>query len=108
MCPPRAPGSVIAAINTCKLAAEKAKSLEPLKMAKAMQGLVLPPEVALMPNNPYYRERRQSVHADLFVGHAVCPKGGEPEDLFTVTELVQGDEAALPVEETGCKMTWPA
>src|SRR5579863_4117529 len=44
-----------AAAWSCKLAADKAKSLEPLKMAKAMQGLILPPEVALMPNDPYYR-----------------------------------------------------
>src|SRR5579862_1805586 len=43
-----------AAVHTCKLAAEKAKSLEAVKMAQAMQGLVLPPEIALMPNNPYY------------------------------------------------------
>ena len=56
-----------AAVETCKLAAEKAKSLEPVKLAKAMQGLVLPPEVALMPNNPFYRDRRQSADAD-----AVC------------------------------------
>ena len=33
-----------AAVHTCKLAAEKAKSLDPVKMAKAMHGLVLPPE----------------------------------------------------------------
>jgi len=41
---------------SCALAAEAAKSLEPVKMAKAMQGLKLPPEVALMPNDPFYRE----------------------------------------------------
>jgi len=45
-----------AAIHTCKLAAEKAKSLDSVALAKAMQGLELPPEVALMPNTPYYRK----------------------------------------------------
>jgi branched-chain amino acid transport system substrate-binding protein len=45
----------------------------------------------------------------LFVGTAQKPPaGGDKEDLFKVTQLVKGDEAALPVEQTGCKMTWPA
>src|ERR1700733_9323040 len=41
-----------AATWTCQLAAAKAKSLDAVALAKAMQGLVLPPEIALMPNNP--------------------------------------------------------
>jgi branched-chain amino acid transport system substrate-binding protein len=97
------------AIHTCKLAAEKAKSLEAIKMAKAMQGLVLPPEVALMPNNPYYREGDNQLMPTLFVGHSQqAPAGGDPEDLFKVTQLMKGDEAALPVADTGCKMAWPS
>jgi branched-chain amino acid transport system substrate-binding protein len=98
-----------AAISTCKLAAEKAKSLEPVKLAKAMQGLVLPPEVALMPNNPYYRIGDNQLMPTLFVGESQpAPAGGDPEDLFKVTQLVKGDEAALPVDQTGCKIQWPA
>src|ERR1700683_2843682 len=57
-----------AAISTCKLAAEKAKSLEPVKLAKAMQGLVLPPEIALMPHNSYYRIGDNQLMPTLFVG----------------------------------------
>jgi branched-chain amino acid transport system substrate-binding protein len=98
-----------ASIHTCKLAAEKAKSLEPVKMAKAMQGLVLPPEVALMPNNPYYRVGDNQLMPTLFVGRSQpAPKGGDPEDLFEVTQLVKGDEAALPVDQTGCHVVWPS
>jgi branched-chain amino acid transport system substrate-binding protein len=98
-----------AAMHTCKLAAEKAASLEPVKMAKAMQGLVLPPEIALMPNAAYYRVGDNQLMPTLFVGHSQpAPKGGDPEDLFAVTELVKGDEAALPVEQTGCKLVWPS
>jgi len=97
------------AIHTCKLAAEKAKSLDPVAMAKAMQGLVLPPEVALMPNNPYYRIGDNQLMPTLFVGQSQpAPAGGDPEDLFKVNQLVKGDEAALPVDQTGCKMSWPA
>ena len=98
-----------AAIWTCKLAAEKAKSLEAIKLAKAMQGLVLPPDVALMPNNPYYRVGDNQLMPTLFVGQSQpAPPGGDPEDLFRVTQLVKGDEAALPVAQTGCKMEWPS
>jgi branched-chain amino acid transport system substrate-binding protein len=98
-----------AAIWTCKLAADKAKSLEPIKLAKAMQGLVLPPEVALMPNNPYYRIGDNQLMPTLFVGQSQpAPASGDPEDLFKVTQLVKGDEAALPVDQTGCKIEWPA
>jgi branched-chain amino acid transport system substrate-binding protein len=97
------------AIHTCKLAAEKAKSLEAVNMAKAMEGLALPPEIALMPSNPYYRAGDHQLMPTLFVGHSQpAPKGGDPEDLFAVTELVKGDEAALSVEQTGCKLVWPS
>jgi branched-chain amino acid transport system substrate-binding protein len=97
------------AVHTCKLAAEKAKSLESVALAKAMQGLELPPEIALMPNTPYYRKGDNQLMPTLFVGQSqASPKGGDPEDLFKVTQLVKGDEAALPVDQTGCKMTWPS
>jgi branched-chain amino acid transport system substrate-binding protein len=98
-----------AAAWTCKLAADKAQSVEAVKLAKAMQGLTLPPEVALMPNSPYYRIGDNQLMPTLFVGHSQpAPQGGDPEDLFAVTQLVKGDQAALPVGETGCKIAWPA
>jgi branched-chain amino acid transport system substrate-binding protein len=98
-----------AAVHTCKLAAEQAKSLEAIKLAKAMQGLVLPPEVALMPNNPFYRKGDNQLMPTLFVGHSQpAPKGGDPEDLFAVSSELKGVDAALSVEDTGCKMVWPS
>jgi branched-chain amino acid transport system substrate-binding protein len=98
-----------AAIWSCALAAAKAKSLEPIKLAKAMQGMVLPPEVALMPNNPFYRIGDNQLMPTLFVGHSrPAPAGGDPEDLFEVSSEVKGVEAALPVDQTGCKMVWPS
>jgi branched-chain amino acid transport system substrate-binding protein len=98
-----------AAVHTCKLAAEEAKSLEAIKMAKAMQGLVLPPEIALMPNNPFYRKGDNQLMPTLFVGHSQpAPQGGDPEDLFAVSSELKGVDAALSVEGTGCKMVWPS
>jgi branched-chain amino acid transport system substrate-binding protein len=96
-----------AAIHTCALAANQTKSLEAVKMAKAMQGFKLPPEVALMPDGAFFREAQNQLIPNLFVGHAQS-KGSDPEDLFDVTEVVKGLDAAGTLEETGCKMTWPA
>lgn len=95
-----------AAAWSCALAAKAAGSLDAVKMAKAMQNLKLPPEVGLMPDQPFYRAGDHELMPTLFVGNAQA-KGSEAEDLFHVTELVKGVEAAGPVEETGCKLTWP-
>jgi branched-chain amino acid transport system substrate-binding protein len=92
---------------SCALAANNAKSLDAVKMAKAMQGFKLPPEVALMPNDPFYREGDNQLMPTLFVGHAQEKGTADPEDLFVVDSLVKGVDAALSVPETGCKMTWP-
>ena len=43
----------------------------------------------------------------VFVGEAHPPKG-DPDNLFTVQELVPGAKAAGSVEDTGCKLQWPA
>jgi branched-chain amino acid transport system substrate-binding protein len=91
---------------TCALGAEKAKSLKAVDMAKALQGLELPAEIALGPNPAFYRAGQNQLLATLFVGDAQA-KGSAPDDLFKVTQVVSGAEAAGPLEESGCKMTWP-
>jgi branched-chain amino acid transport system substrate-binding protein len=97
-----------ASVWTCYHAAEGAKSLDALKMAKFLQGWTMPPEVALMPNNPFYRKGDNQLMPTLYVGHAVQKGTDDPEDLFVVDKEVKGAEAALPVSEKGCKMKWPA
>jgi branched-chain amino acid transport system substrate-binding protein len=92
---------------TCALAANGTKSLDALKMAKFLQNFELPPEVALMPNKPFFRKGNNQLMPTLYVGHAV-EHGPVPEDLFHVDQLVKGIDAALPVSETGCHMKWPA
>lgn len=92
---------------TCALAANKAQSLEAVKMAKALQGFELPPEVGLMPDMPFYRADQNQLIGSLYVGHAQA-KGSEPDDLFHVDKVVKGRDVAGTVEESGCKMTWPA
>lgn len=92
---------------TCALAANTAKSLDAVKMAKALQGFKLPPEVALMPDGAYYRAGQNQLIPNLYVGNSQA-KGSAPDDLFKVTNVVKGNDIAGTVEESGCKMTWPA
>jgi branched-chain amino acid transport system substrate-binding protein len=92
---------------TCALAANTAKSLDAQKMAKAIQGMKLPPEVGLMPDQPYYRASQNQLIPNLYVGNAQA-KGSTDEDLFKVTDVVKGADVAGTVEESGCKMTWPS
>jgi branched-chain amino acid transport system substrate-binding protein len=96
-----------AAVWTCALAAAQAKSLDAVKMAKAMQGFKLPPEISLMPDGAYFRASQNQLIPNLYVGQAQS-KGSDPEDLFKVSEVAKGADAAGSLEDTGCKMTWPA
>lgn len=91
---------------SCALAANGAKSLDAVKMAKALQGMKLPPEIALMPGGAFYRAGQNQLIPDLFVGNAQA-KGKAPDDLFHVTDVVKGIDVAGTVEESGCKMAWP-
>jgi branched-chain amino acid transport system substrate-binding protein len=92
---------------TCALAAAKANSLKALDMAKALQDFHLPPEVALGPNPAFYRAGQNQLLASLFVGEAQ-PSGSAPDDLFKVTKVIDGAKVGGTLEESGCKMTWPA
>ncbi len=94
------------AMHTVRLAAEKAKSLEGPKMAAALEDMELPPDVALQPGKVRYRKGDHELMPNIFVGEVHPPKDN-PDNVFTVNALVSGEEAAGPVEETGCKMVRP-
>jgi branched-chain amino acid transport system substrate-binding protein len=97
-----------ASVWSCFHAANLAKAVDAKKMAKAMQGYKLPPEVSLMPDGAFYRAGQNQLIPDLYVGHAQSKGAKDPEDLFVVEEVVKGQSIAGTLEETGCKMTWPA
>ena len=95
-------------LNAVRLAAEKAKSLEAVKMAHALSDLELPPEVALMPDKIRYRAGDHQLMSDIFVGQVHPPGPGGPDDLFTIESTVTGEKAAGSAESTGCNITWPS
>jgi branched-chain amino acid transport system substrate-binding protein len=97
----------LVAVESVRLGAEKAKSLEGPKLSLAMEGMELPPDVALQAGKAFYRAGDHELMCDIFVGDMHPPKSS-PDDVFTVTSVVPGEKAAGPVSETGCKMVHPA
>lgn len=95
-----------AATWTCALVANQQKTLDAVKLAKALENFTLPPEIALMPYKAFYRAGDHQLMPTLYVGHAQA-KGSAPEDLFHVDSLAKGIDVALPVSQTGCHLTWP-
>jgi branched-chain amino acid transport system substrate-binding protein len=94
-------------VHTAALIANQEKTLDAVKLAHALSGFKLPPEIALQPDLPEYRVGDHQLMSTIFAGEAHAPKS-DPDDLFTVQELVPGAKAAGPVEDTGCKLQWPA
>jgi branched-chain amino acid transport system substrate-binding protein len=94
-------------VNSVRLAADKAKSLEGPKLATVMEGMELPPDVALQPGKVIYRAGDHELMPNIFVGEAHPPEGN-PDNVFKVESLVPGEQAAGSVADTGCKMTHPA
>ena len=94
-------------VYTAASIANQEKTLDAVKLAHALSGYKLPPEIALQPGLPEYRAGDHELMSTVFVGEAHPPKG-DPDNLFTVQELVPGAKAAGPVEDTGCKLQWPA
>jgi branched-chain amino acid transport system substrate-binding protein len=95
-------------LHAARLAAEKAKSFDAVKMAEALAGLELPREVSLMPGKVQYRAGDHQLMSDIYVGQVHPPGPAGPDDLFKTESIVTGEAAAGPVEATGCKITWPS
>jgi branched-chain amino acid transport system substrate-binding protein len=93
---------------TYALAANHEKTLDGVKLAKALGNFELPPEVKLQPNKVYYREGDHQLMTTAFVGKALQKPAGDPEDLFQVDNMIAGDQVNPPVSETGCTLQWPA
>ena len=96
-----------ASVQTLAVIANQEKTLDAPKLAKALSGFKLPPEIALQPAAPEYRAGDHQLMSTVFVGEAHPPQG-DPDNMFTIKSPVPGQKAAGPVEETGCKMQWPA
>ena len=93
------------AVHSVRLAAEKAKTLEAIKLTRALENEVLPPEVALQPGSIAFRGGGHELMANIFTGE-VHPAKGNRANVFTTAKLVPGEQAAGSVAETGCQMAY--
>jgi branched-chain amino acid transport system substrate-binding protein len=95
-----------AGVHSLAMGANHAKSVEGVKVARALEGMELPPEVALQPNKIYFRAADHQLMSNIFPGEALST--GKDPNLFRVAEVVDGDSVALPPSETGCKLDYKA
>ena len=93
-----------AGLHSLGLGVTKAKSIESVKVAKALEGLVLPPEIALQPNHVYFRPKDHQLMSSEFPGEILTD--GVYPNLFKVSEIVPGEKIALTEEQTGCKLDY--
>lgn len=95
-----------ASAHSLALATEKAKSLDTMKVVRALEGLELPPEVALQPHKAFYRAEDHQLIGSEFPGK--IKSGGTYPDLFEVADVVDSTKIARSAAEKGCKMTYPS
>lgn len=95
-----------ASAHAVALGAGRAKSLAAMKVAKAMEGMELPPEVALQPGKVYYRAGDHQLMANEFPGQ--IKTDGKYPDLFDVADVVPSDKIAKSAAASGCHMTYPS
>lgn len=88
------------------LAANQAKSLDALKVVRALEGMELPPDIALQPGKCYYRAGDHQMIANMFPGYV--PKDATYPNLFTVSETVPSGTIAKSPAEADCKMVYPS
>ena len=93
---------------TFALVANREKTVDSLKLARALGDFELPPEVKLQPNKCYYRKGDHQLMTSAFIGEAVSSGKDDPEDLFRVDNVVPGDKTSPAETETGCALQWPA
>jgi len=95
-------------VQTYALVANQEKSLDAVKLAKALGNFELPADVKLQPNKCYYRAGDHQLMTSSFVGEALTKPAGDPEDLFRVDQVLAGDKVSPAENETGCSLQWPA
>jgi branched-chain amino acid transport system substrate-binding protein len=93
-------------VHALALACAKAGSTEAVAVAKALEGLVLPPEIALQPGAPMFRAEDHQLMLGMFPGQ-VNQNGAYPH-LMNIFDYVPGASIALPPAQTGCTITYPS
>ena len=96
-----------AAVHVLANVADQQKSLDPVVLARALQGYTLPPEIALDADRDFFRERDHQLMSAVLVGE-VHPPDRDPFDVFTTRAVVKAEQAAEPAEASTCKLAFPS
>jgi branched-chain amino acid transport system substrate-binding protein len=96
-----------AAVRTIALVANQEKSLDPVVLARALQGYTLPPDVALDAGRAFFRGRDHELMSTILVGE-VHPPRNDPFDVFTVRATVKAEDAAGPADASECRLAFPS
>jgi branched-chain amino acid transport system substrate-binding protein len=96
-----------AAVRTLAQVANQEKSLDPVVLARALQGYTLPADVALDANRAFFRDRDHELMSTILVGQ-VNPPRDDPFDVFTVRATVKAEDAAGPADASACRLAFPS
>jgi branched-chain amino acid transport system substrate-binding protein len=96
-----------AAVHTLARVANQEKSLDPIVLARALEGYTLPANVALEPERAFFRDRDHQLMSTILVGE-VHPPRSDPFDVFTTRAIVKAGTAAEPAEATACRLAFPS
>jgi branched-chain amino acid transport system substrate-binding protein len=96
-----------AALRTVAQVANQEKSLDPVVLARALQGYTLPADIALDAERAFFRERDHELMSTVLIGE-VHPPAGDPFDVFTVRKAVKAEDAAGPPEASECRLAFPS
>ena len=95
-----------AGMHSLAMAANNAKSVDAVKVARALEGMELPPEIALQPKKVFFRAGDHQLMSSEYPGY--IPKHPSYPHMYKYVDVIEGDKIALPVSETGCKLDYPA
>ncbi len=96
-----------AAVRTIVQVANQEKSLDPVVLARALQGYTLPADIALDANRAFFRDRDHELMSTILIGQ-VHPARDDPFDVFTVQAAVEAEEAAGPTRRSDCQLAFPS
>jgi branched-chain amino acid transport system substrate-binding protein len=96
-----------AAVRTLAAAANQEKSLDPVVLARALEGYTLAPDIALSPGRTFFRNADHQLMSPIFVGE-VHPPRGDPFDVFAARSIITGEQAAGPVDASQCRLAFPS
>lgn len=96
-----------AAVRTLGSIANQEKSLDPVVLARALQGYTLPADIALDADRAFFRDRDHELMSTILVGEVHAPHA-DPFDVFTVGAAVKAEQAAGPAEASVCRLAFPS